>query len=79
MEVWVLEEYFPQERTSNTLNVFENADVAMNTVNSHEDIIWFELKDEDTIYCYMSNLLSDIIYYLNKFEVVLDEMPIVKN
>jgi hypothetical protein len=72
MEVWVLEEYIPDEGTSETLNVYENADVAINEVKRlHTDIIWTQFKDGS----WASNKVDDIIYYLNKFEVILDEVP----
>ena len=76
MEVWVLEEYYPDEGISETLGVFENLDVGLNSVNIHENIIWNE--NEYGTY-WESNRVNDIIYHLKKFEVVLDEMPIIKD
>jgi hypothetical protein len=72
MEVWVLEQYLSAEGTSETLNVYENVDVAINEVKRlHIDIIWAQIKDGS----WASNQVDDVIYYINKFEVILDEVP----
>jgi len=82
MEVYVLERYYLPTEHSEILGVFENADVAMNTVNYHEDIMWDEYDD-----CWMSNNVDNIWminnvdsirYFLYRFDVVLDEMPRVQ-
>jgi hypothetical protein len=71
MEVWVLEAYYSEEGTSDTLGVYENSDVAMNQVIN---VTW---KQYDTYR--ESNKVNGIIYYVLKFEVILDEIPIVRN
>jgi hypothetical protein len=71
MEVWVLEEYLPEEGCSETLGVYENADVAMNRINKlHQSVTWNAHENY-----WSSHRVDDIIYYINKFAVVLDEVP----
>ena len=75
MEVWVLEQYNPDDSTSDIQGVFENSDVGMNSVNkNHESFIWNEYET----FC-KSNKVDGSIYYLYKFEVLLDEVPIIKD
>jgi hypothetical protein len=71
MEVWVLEKYYSHEGFSDVLGVFENADVGMDTIsNKIENIMWTE-----HILYWDTNKINDIVYTIQKFEVVLDEMP----
>jgi hypothetical protein len=75
MEVWVLEVFYTDTGDSVIFQVFENADVGMNLVNiSFPNIIW-----TNKINYWSSNKVNGKIYYLSKFEVILDEMPTVKN
>ena len=71
MEVWVLEAYYSDEGNSETLDVYENPDVALNQV---KDIVW---NQYDTYW--RSNEVNGIIYYLQGFKVILDEVPIIRN
>jgi len=71
MEVYVLEKCHLRTGRSEVLGVFENADVGMNTV---KDVIW-----TDHINFWKTTAGSNgIIFYLYKFEVVLDEILIEK-
>jgi hypothetical protein len=70
MEVWILEEYSLEDGTTNILGVFENADVGLRKVDNG---VWTQY---DTYY--RSNEVNDMIHYLEKFEVILDEIPIKK-
>ena len=69
MEVWILERYYPDEGISETLAVFENADVGMKSIDPF-GIIW-----TNHISYWISNKVDDMIYHLVKFQVILDEVP----
>lgn len=73
MEVWVLEEYYSDQNYSEVLQVFENLDVGMESIDRlNQGYTW---KSYYNIYVAESNDNINIRYYLRKREVVLDEMP----
>ena len=73
MEVWVLEAYNSEDNYSEVLQVFENLDVGMDSINIlNQGYTW---KVYDNMSIAESNDNINIIYYLHKREVVLDEMP----
>jgi hypothetical protein len=71
MEVFVLELYNVEENLSYIVKIFEDFDVGMNFVKMlDKSYTW----DVHQTYAVASNN-TDIIYYLHKKKVVLDEMP----
>lgn len=76
MKVWVLEEYFPEDGFSDTLNVFEDADVGMHAVSKlNPGIIWVKYSVSNNSTYFMTNEVDSKKYYICEFEVILDEMP----
>jgi len=75
MEVYVLEGYLPNEGTSDILGVYENPDVPMDQVQRlHPGILWTEYETYS-----VSDTIDAKIYYIQKHEVILDEIPIIRN
>jgi len=75
MEVYVLESYDTDSNLSEILNVFENLEVGMNAINIlNKGYKWETYHNFSVAESYdIDN--CNIVYYLHKLEVILDEIP----